>query len=101
MPKQFTVDTASLRAGGSQFTAQSEALSRALAQLKSGLAGVSAAIGDDDQGHHFASSYNPNSAKIQEAIGQMVTALGKVGQALPAMADNYDHADASSQVRKG
>lgn len=100
MANQFTVDTASLRAAGSQFAAQSEALSRALAQLQSGLAGVSGAIGDDDQGHKFASQYNPNSAKIQDALSQMVTGLSKVGQAFPTMADNYDHADTSSQVSK-
>jgi uncharacterized protein YukE len=101
MANQFKVDTASLRAAGSRFTAQSEALSRALAQLQSGLAGVSGAIGDDDQGHKFAAQYDPGSAKIQEALRQMVTGLGKVGQAFPAMADNYDHADASSRASKG
>lgn len=101
MANQFKVDTASLRAAGSQFDAQSEALSRALAQLHSALAGVSGAIGDDDQGHQFAAQYNPSSARIQEALQQMVTGLGRVGQAFPVMADNYDHADASSQVRRG
>jgi uncharacterized protein YukE len=101
MANQFTVDTASLRAAGSQFASQSEALSRALAQLQSGLAGVSAAIGDDDQGHKFASQYDPSSARLQEVLGQLVTGLSKVGQAFPTMADNYDRADASSAVSKG
>jgi uncharacterized protein YukE len=101
MANQFKVDTASLRAAGSQFATQSDALSRALGQLQSGLAGVSGAIGDDDQGHKFASQYNPSSAKIQQALGQMVAGLSKVGQAFPAMADNYDHADESIKVSKG
>ena len=101
MANEFKVDLALLRAAGSQFDTQSEALSRALGQLQSGLAGVSGAIGDDDQGQKFAAQYNPSSAKIQEALHQMVTGLGKVGQAFPAMADNYEHADASSRVSKG
>jgi hypothetical protein len=101
MGKQFTVDPASLRSAGTQFDAQRDALSRAVAQLRSGLAGVSAAIGDDDQGHKFAARYNPNSAKLEDVLGQMVTGLGKVGQAFPTMADNYERADSSSQVHKG
>ncbi len=100
MAKQFTVDPASLRSAGSQFTAQSDALSRALAQLQLGLAGVSGAIGDDDQGLKFASQYNPSAATIHEALSQMVTGLTKVGQAFSTMADNYDQSDTSSQVRK-
>jgi uncharacterized protein YukE len=100
MANQFTVDPASLRAAGSQFAAQSDALSRALAQLQSGLASVSDAIGDDDQGHKFASQYNPSAASIHDALSQMVMGLTKVSQAFPTMADNYDQADTSSHVSK-
>lgn len=50
MGNQFKVDTASLRAAGSQYTAQSEALSRALSHLKATLPELSGMCGEDDQG---------------------------------------------------
>jgi len=101
MGNQFEVDTASLRAAGSQYRAQSEALSRALSHLKATLPGLSGMCGEDDQGHAFAARYGPQAAQVQGVIDQMVSGLSKVGAAFPTMADNYERADSASRVGKG
>jgi hypothetical protein len=101
MANQFSVDTASLRAAGSQFTTQGGALSDALNQLRTGLAGVAGAIGGDDQGHQFAGQYQPNAAMLEGVLAEMVTGLDNVGRAFPVMADNYDGADGASQAGGG
>lgn len=101
MGNQFKVDTDLLRAAGSRYGAQSEALSSALSRLRTVLAGLSGMCGNDEQGHAFAARYGPQAADLQSMIEQMVTGLSKVARAFPIMADNYEHADAASQVRKG
>ena len=99
MGKQFKVDPASLRVAGSRFSAESESLAQALSQLQSRLAGLQGMCGDDDQGRQFAGQYNPMATQLQHMFGQMAEGLGKVGTALPTMADNYEHADSASQAR--
>ena len=37
--------------------------------------------------------------QLQHMFGQMAEGLGKVGTALPTMADNYEHADSASRAR--
>src|SRR5207237_10063157 len=99
MGKQFKVDVASLRAAGPRFSAESESLAQALSQLQSRLAGLQGMCADDDQGRQFASKYDPMAAQLQPLFGQMTEGLGKVGTALPTMADNYEHADSASRAR--
>ena len=99
MGNQFQVDVASLRTAGPRFSAESEALAQALSQLQSRLEGLAGMCGDDDQGHQFAATYNPTAAQLQHMFGQMAEGLGKVGAALPTMADNYERADTASQAR--
>ena len=99
MGKQFKVDPASLRVAGSRFSAESESLAQALSQLQSRLAALQGMCGDDDQGRQFAGQYNPMAAQLQHMFGQMAEGLGKVGTALPTMADNYEHADSASRAR--
>jgi len=96
---QFEVDVASLRAAGPRFSAEGEALAHALQQLRSTLAGLSGMCGDDDQGHQFAGRYDPMAAQVEHLIEQMSVGLGRVGTALPTMADNYERADAASRAR--
>jgi uncharacterized protein YukE len=97
---EFSVNPDSLRSAGAQFGPQDDALTQALAQLKSALAGLNGMCGDDEQGHKFASQYEPKAAQLQEVLGQMAVGLGKVGQGLQTMADNYERADGASQVQK-
>jgi uncharacterized protein YukE len=99
MGNQFKVDVDSLRTAGPRFSAESESLAHALSQLQSRLAGLSGMCGDDDQGHQFAAKYNPMAAQLQHMVGQMADGLGKVGTALPTMADNYERADSASKAR--
>jgi uncharacterized protein YukE len=97
---EFSVNPDSLRSAGAQFGPQDDALTQALAQLKSALAGLNGMCGDDEQGHKFASQYEPKAAQLQEVLGQMALGLGKIGQGLQTMADNYDRADVASQAHK-
>jgi uncharacterized protein YukE len=99
MAEQFTVDTASLRAAGTRFAAQSQALATALAALRGGVSGVAGAIGDDDQGQQFRVRYEPAAARLQEALDQMAAGLDRIGEAFRTMADNYEGADAASEPR--
>ena len=101
MAGQFSVDPDRLRSAGSQFGPQSDALTHALGQLRSELAGLSGMCGDDEQGQKFAAQYGPRAAQLQHVLEQMALGLERVGQGLQTMADNYERADAASQARGG
>jgi hypothetical protein len=98
MSDGFKTDTDVLRQAGRDFTTQFQALSTALANMRSGLPDVVSMCGDDEQGRKFMDEYRPYADKLQQVIGDMATGLGSIGQGLPVMADNIDKADNGSQA---
>ncbi len=98
MSNGFKTDTDVLRQAGAGFTKQHDALSAALATLRSGLPDVVGMCGGDEQGRKFAAQYRPYADKLQQVLGDMTTGLGNIGQGFPVMADNIDRADGGSQA---
>ncbi len=76
MSNGFKTDTDVLRQAGAGFTKQHDALSAALATLRSGLPDVVGMCGGDEQGRKFAAQYRPYADKLQQVLGDMTTGLG-------------------------
>lgn len=84
-----------------RFALDSEQLASALGRLQASLSQLGDVCGSDDQGHQFASGYNPKAAMVQEAVQSLVKGLAGIEQGLQVMALNYADSDAASQVRGG
>lgn len=101
MADKFSVDPESLLRASGRFALESEELASALSRLKQSLGALGDVCGDDDQGRQFGSGYNPNVAKLEQALTNLAKGMGTIGDAFEVMAFNYLGGDSASQVSKG
>jgi hypothetical protein len=98
---RFSVDPASLRRAGAEIGLQASALEAALVRLQGRLSSLGDVCGNDEQGRSFAAGYQPKAELLERALRQMVKGLEDVDRGLRLMADNYDGAEAASQMAGG
>jgi uncharacterized protein YukE len=98
---KFSVDPEALLRASARFDLESAELASALSRLQSTLGSLGDVTGNDDQGHKFASGYNPSVQKLQQAMQNMANGLADISRGLEVMAINYQGSDDASQVRKG
>jgi uncharacterized protein YukE len=89
----FEVEPAALRGAAGSFISEADALREVATKLDQYLANLGPCWGADEVGQRFAADYQPAAATVLNNLSALSTGLHRIGAALRAIGDNYEHVD--------
>jgi uncharacterized protein YukE len=91
----FEVEPAALRGAAGSFVGEADALTELAVRLDAHLASLGACWGSDEVGQRFGSDYQPAADTVLGNISALSLGLHRIGAALRAVGDHYEHVDQS------
>jgi uncharacterized protein YukE len=89
----FEVEPAALRGAAGSFISEADALGDLAVKLDQFLVNLGPCWGADEVGQRFAADYQPAATTVLNNLAALSTGLHRIGAALRAVGDNYEHVD--------